>query len=372
MADYLQYAMKFPEAAKWLWDVNVKIQTYLANLTPDARAKVIAAAAWLASFMVTLSKMFLQAYNYIMSLPGTPATDWKPPSPMITRPIANFILYITPFKDDWSLVIGKSAAEEPADPNNVPMDGVLGDENARLIFVANSGLWSLEAMSLVATIYMRTGKLPRRVTDVYHFKIPLWKHLIEYFGAIPSNDTETLSSIMSLGHPILLHPAGRLESFRKSSDPVIPTDSNYNTQIEYINLAIKNKYTILPVTTLGVESMFKILAYERQYLVAASPISTSNGDAEFIKDKVVSSIKVCYEKGKSVQANDEKRNLFEGFWEIFEGGRRTASSMSERFDGSPEVIKRQLESGRKRISSVLQYAAKQLDPDAAVSGNDVK
>ncbi|KAJ3220239.1 hypothetical protein HDU67_003254 [Dinochytrium kinnereticum] len=374
----LAYALKFPDAARWLWDANVRIQNYLGTLSPEVRQKVIGALSWFAAFMVSMSK----AYDYIMAFPGGDPAQWVQPSPLILRPLSSVVLFVFPVQDQWETV-------DEAD-------------NTKLLYVANSGIFSLDAIPLVASIYHKTGRLPRRTwctllttgsSDLPDFKIPVWKHLIEYLGAIPGNDPTILSNILAAGHTIILHPGGRREAFRLKSDPqsmpIWPQDRK-----EFIELAAVHGYSVVPIATVGMAEMLRPVSevriepflwllndrattshsassmpvpmpasYQRMYAFASQPIPISQivmpppppyaftprfqsapGEADQVPQPldpikveegrmmVEGAVRLAVNRATELQLSDPKRFLLEPIWEAFEGGKQVAKDLSERFE----------------------------------------
>jgi hypothetical protein len=115
----------------------------------------------------------------------------------------------------------------------------------------------------MSQIYLQTGKWPRLVADDLHFRIPLWKHMIEQFGAVPAS-SDILVNLAKLGHPVLVYP----------------------TEHRLLEVQSLNSATIIPFASVGVNEMVKVLtkvpynppdgtqkltiavpvSYERQYI----------------------------------------------------------------------------------------------------------
>ncbi|KAJ3105652.1 hypothetical protein HDU96_008470 [Phlyctochytrium bullatum] len=392
----LSYALRFPEAARWLWETNIKIQNYLATLSPEVRQKVTAAVAWLAAFSVSVfrfvnavmpekHRMLSKAYDAVMAFPGTPPAQWTQPANILLKLLASVVLFVLPLH----LQVEE---EDPA-----AATGSQQDSNRRVIYVANSGIFSFDAIPLVASIYQKTGKLPRRVTDHMHFRIPVWKHLIEYLGAIPGNDAAALSSVMAAGHPLLLHPGGRRESFRLKTDPrampLWPQDRR-----DFIELAVHHHYVIVPLASVGPADMIRPIAevrvdpflwllgdrephppsaasatvpvplpvsYQRMYAFASRPVDVARtvlpppppyafapgfqapADAsgaavppppldpsrvEEARIMVEGAVRLAVNRASEMQLSDPKRFLLEPLWDAMEGGRQVAKDLGERFE----------------------------------------
>ncbi|KAJ1553169.1 hypothetical protein HK405_008745 [Cladochytrium tenue] len=238
MADALvQLAMRFPDAARALWDASAKVQAYLAGLSPEIRAQVFSAVSWTASFLFSCATIFFQVYHLFMALPGATPDQWTPPPDFVTKSLATVLLWLMPLKDSWDSVL-----EDHFRPDD-----------------------AMESLSLVSAIYLKTGLLPRRYTDVYHFKIPIWKHLIEYFGAIPATP-QILSAVMATGHPVLIHPGGRRAALKNrvppspnNDGPVAALNWTPGRAAPYLSLAATHGYAAVAAGTAGVDSMFRVV-----------------------------------------------------------------------------------------------------------------
>jgi hypothetical protein len=82
-------------------------------------------------------RIFKQLYDYVMTLPGIRPVDWKEPSPLLLRPATSAVLFVAPVADRW--VSYPPATAENPQPQ--PTDPVLANQESRLMFVSNSGLW---------------------------------------------------------------------------------------------------------------------------------------------------------------------------------------------------------------------------------------
>ncbi|KAJ3109278.1 hypothetical protein HDU97_007772 [Phlyctochytrium planicorne] len=391
----LAYALKFPEAARWLWDANVKLQNYLSTLSPEVRQKVIAFFSWLMAFAVSMARLMGKVYEYVMAFPGGDPAAWVQPSPLVLKPLTGMILFLFPVVDAWEEV------------EEVKADG----ESDRIMYVANSGIFALDAIPLMAAIYQKTGKIPRRVTDQLHatssnrpfhianilininryrstfpktksdFKIPLWKHLIEYLGAITPS---SLPAVLQAGHPLLLHPGGRRETFRLKTDPQsMPIWSP--DRKDWVESTTRNNYTVIPVGIVGLGDMVRIVgdvkvdpvlwlmgerepmgnvpvaipkSYQKLYVFFSRPVAVPSivlpppppysfqpgfqtpvsevsldpTRMDEAQTRVEGCVRLAVNRATEMQLSDPKRFLLEGVWEALEGGKQVAKDLSERFE----------------------------------------
>ncbi|KAH6573365.1 hypothetical protein BASA60_006088 [Batrachochytrium salamandrivorans] len=171
----------------------------------------------------------------------------------------------------------------------------------------------IDTLSTLSIIFSKTGVLPRVILEPMHFKIPVWKHLIEYMGAVSCEHPGAIEYLMSLEYPLLVYPGGRREFFRKKRD------EKYSLEWRHIELrtrviddlntfAPKHEYLVVPVASIGVNDMLNIMcdcswnpynlmrtiplacpiSYQRQYLTLLMPIRLHDGkyDDVFVQEEL--------------------------------------------------------------------------------------
>ncbi|KAJ3059042.1 hypothetical protein HK102_010184 [Quaeritorhiza haematococci] len=236
--------------------------------------------------------------------------SWQQPSSIFLAIFTRIILFIFPVSIDWNVKGEKKGVK--------PLKFWKGEErvelpnNGKVLFVVNHNLHGLDVPALMSAIYMKTGVFPRGLADTAHFFVPIWAHLIYFFGGFPGT-RDNCSDCMKAGQPLLVFPGGHYEVYRKMSDPKYHV--MWRERMGFAKLAAAHGYTIIPVTSVGMGDMLRTffeipipdvffslmgdkrrgqiipaslpVAYQRQYFKFSENIPTDPskaGDIEYIKE----------------------------------------------------------------------------------------
>ena len=228
---FFSFAAQFPALAYTLYQYILSFGTHVQQLSPRARANLHKFSLMMYTSIVWMFKKGYKVYQSLMSFPKRQITDWKSPSGIILRPLARMILFIFPVETQQSLKLVK---DQP------------------IVFVSNRSVYSLDSVPLVCAIYHQSGAWPRVSVDAYHFSIPIWKHLIEYFGAYPHSSPSVTAKILESGHSVILYPGGIRESTKVKDAPLYPIHS---WSLDFLSQL--NEYQVVPVSSVGFNDMFE-------------------------------------------------------------------------------------------------------------------
>jgi 1-acyl-sn-glycerol-3-phosphate acyltransferase len=120
------------------------------------------------------------------------------------------------------------------------------------LFVCNHQLGAFEIPLLYALIYLQTGLYPRGLADRFHFYVPIYRNVLWMIGGI-LGDREVCRKVMQARQPLLVFPGGGDEVMRRGD---LKYTLLWGNRKGFAQLAIENKYTIVPVTSIGAEDMF--------------------------------------------------------------------------------------------------------------------
>ncbi|KAI8929685.1 hypothetical protein BC831DRAFT_442624 [Entophlyctis helioformis] len=264
-------ASRFPAATKFVWDSAKSAQTQFSNLSPRTRENLMSVATTSKDAAVSVYGSLKKVYPAMLEFGSRPMDKWRQPTSIILYPVANFILFFLPVSTAWGDIA-------------LPKD--------KIVYVGNQNLFGIDTLSTLSAIYLKTGVLPRTAIEPMHFKIPVWKQLLEFFGAFNAHRPDIFDYLMYLEYPLLVYPGGRRDFFRKSSDPKYKLIWKSHV-INDINLvAAKEQYAVVPVASIGVNDMFKTLydlhwnpanpthslplvipvSYQRQYINFCEPL----------------------------------------------------------------------------------------------------
>jgi hypothetical protein len=141
-------------------------------------------------------------------------SKWEQPTKIILFPLSKLITFLLPTKTEWK-------------QQNKSIN--------QIIYIGNENTYRFDSLTLITEIYLHTQKWPRIIVDDLNFKIPVWKHLIEYFGAV-RNQSDTIKTLSKLDHPFIIYP---------NRNKLTELDEN-----------LKN-FKIIPFSSLGASDMVK-------------------------------------------------------------------------------------------------------------------
>ena len=160
-------AIQFPHyASKILGLVQSLYQSY-QNQSPETQAKISSTVKLVKKSSKAVLDYGASVYPTVMQWGTVDVLEYQQPSHYILNPIANTITTIFPTNSN----INESTMSD------LKCVGLVGNHTV------------IGTISLVSHIYLKTGKLTRVLNvDSIHFKIPIWKHMIEYFGCVDQSN----------------------------------------------------------------------------------------------------------------------------------------------------------------------------------------
>jgi 1-acyl-sn-glycerol-3-phosphate acyltransferase len=140
----------------------------------------------------------------------------------------------------------------------LPADG-------RFLLVGNhTTLGLFDVPFVVLGIHRETGILMRSLGEHQHYRVPGWRDLLTRFGAIDGS-RENTRALMRAGQPVLVFPGGGREVARRH-------DEHYRLiwkeRIGFARLALEFGYAVVPLSTIGVDDMWDVVADADDALLA--------------------------------------------------------------------------------------------------------
>ena len=128
------------------------------------------------------------------------------------------------------------------------------------MFVGNHTLFGLVDVPFMTTeLWRRRGIRLRGLGDHGHYKIPVWRNLLERSGMVRGT-RENTRALMRDGQHILVFPGGTREVFHGRGQQYRLL---WKERVGFARLAIEFGYPIVPFAAVGVEEMFDIVADQR-------------------------------------------------------------------------------------------------------------
>ena len=125
-----------------------------------------------------------------------------------------------------------------------------------LLFVGNHTLFGvLDVPLLGMALYERCGIFVRSLGDHLHYRIPVWRDLLNRLGTVEGS-RENCRALMRAGESILVFPGGGREVFKRKGERYRLIWKN---RCGFVRLAIEHGYPILPFAAIGAEECYDIL-----------------------------------------------------------------------------------------------------------------
>jgi 1-acyl-sn-glycerol-3-phosphate acyltransferase len=135
------------------------------------------------------------------------------------------------------------------------------------LLVGNHTLFALlDAPLLLAALHETFGILPRPLGDHLHFRVPLWRTLLERFGVVDGTP-ENLRALMEAREWVMLFPGGAREVFKQRGEQYTLL---WGERMGFARLAIECGYPIIPFSAVGADDAWDIVFDAEDIL--ASPL----------------------------------------------------------------------------------------------------
>ncbi|KAJ3251855.1 hypothetical protein HK103_002032 [Boothiomyces macroporosus] len=244
------------------------------KLSPRVKQNMYKALEIISDISIKSVDQMRKVYPSVMKIGTKPIEEWKQPHTIILHPLAYFVTFWFPVKDQWDSI----------------------ENGDRIVYVGNQQVYGLGTLSFVAAVYFKTGKLVRVVTEGFHFTIPVWKHVLEYLGAIDATRVNAIDLACQSGHTILIYPGGIKEFFKKAHTQKYDLDFKEKHLLAVTRILQTYEYSAVPFGNVGASDMVKVLfnvpvnpqdmqktvpiimpvSYQRQYIHFGKPISSKD------------------------------------------------------------------------------------------------
>jgi 1-acyl-sn-glycerol-3-phosphate acyltransferase len=151
----------------------------------------------------------------------------------------------------WDLLI----SPEFHGMNNIPDQGPV-------LFVGNHSLMALlDSVLMFRQLAVEKSIVPRALGYHLHFKTPLWGRLLAFNGAVDGT-RENCAAMMRDREFIVVYPGGAGEVMKRKGEQ---HTVRWKNRTGFARMAIENKCTIVPFSTVGADDCFDILVDNSQY-----------------------------------------------------------------------------------------------------------
>jgi len=126
----------------------------------------------------------------------------------------------------------------------------------RVLLVGNHTVFGVVDVPLmVHGIHEATGRWVRGLGDHAHFRIPVWRDLLERFGTVPGTRAHC-AALMRADEAVLVFPGGGREVMKRKGEAYRLL---WKERIGFARLAIEHRCPIVPFAAVGAEDAYDIL-----------------------------------------------------------------------------------------------------------------
>lgn len=130
------------------------------------------------------------------------------------------------------------------------------DPKRPALFVGNHTIFGgIDAPLFVHELYRRRGVFPRSLGDHFHFGMPVWKSMLERYGAVPGTP-DICRHLMQQKQFIMVFPGGAREVAKRQGEQ---NRLCWKQRAGFARMAIENGYDILPFASVGCDDAYDIL-----------------------------------------------------------------------------------------------------------------
>lgn len=168
--------------------------------------------------------------------PKTEKFDFTPPSKTFAR------AFIAPFKFYF-------------DPQFYGLQEL--DVSRPALYVTNHNvLGVLDGYPFATELYLQKGIILRALADRNHFKIPVWKDVVQERLGVVEASRENCNALMKRKDSIVVYPGGTREICRKKGEKYV---LKWQDRRGFVRMALEHGYDIIPVAAVGAEEAFTIV-----------------------------------------------------------------------------------------------------------------
>ncbi len=122
------------------------------------------------------------------------------------------------------------------------------------ILALNHGPIPFDAPLLGMTIYERSGRLPRALTDHLVFKAPFMREVFTAVGAVDGRH-ETAEALLDHGNLVIVMPGGAPEGFKSSEHAY---ELYWRKRKGFAKLAIRKQVPVIPAACIGIDDLYTV------------------------------------------------------------------------------------------------------------------
>ncbi|HLP22277.1 MAG TPA: lysophospholipid acyltransferase family protein, partial [Chitinophagales bacterium] len=112
-------------------------------------------------------------------------------------------------------------------------------------------------------LYLRKGLILRALADSNHWRIPVWRDIIQQnLGAVEAS-RENCRALMKRGDSIVVFPGGTREVCKKKGEQYV---LKWSDRKGFVRMAMEQGYDIIPVAAVGAEETYTVVQDANDFL----------------------------------------------------------------------------------------------------------
>ncbi len=132
------------------------------------------------------------------------------------------------------------------------------------IYVSNHTILGVfDGYPFAIELYLRKGLILRALADSNHWRIPVWRDIIQKNLGASEASRENCRELMKLGESILVFPGGTREICKKKGEQYV---LKWSDRKGFVRMAMEQGYDIIPVAAVGAEETYTVVEDANDFL----------------------------------------------------------------------------------------------------------
>lgn len=138
------------------------------------------------------------------------------------------------------------------------------DVSRPAIYVSNHTILGVfDGYPFGVELYLRKGLILRALADSNHWRIPVWRDIIQQnLGAVEAS-RENCRALMKRGDSIVVFPGGTREVCKKKGEQYV---LKWSDRKGFVRMAMEQGYDIIPVAAVGAEETYTVVQDANDFL----------------------------------------------------------------------------------------------------------
>ncbi|HLP51027.1 MAG TPA: lysophospholipid acyltransferase family protein [Chitinophagales bacterium] len=138
------------------------------------------------------------------------------------------------------------------------------DVSRPAIYVSNHTILGVfDGYPFGVELYLRKGLILRALADSNHWRIPVWRDIIQQnLGAVEAS-RENCRALMKRGDSIVVFPGGTREVCKKKGEQYV---LKWSDRKGFVHMAMEQGYDIIPVAAVGAEETYTVVQDANDFL----------------------------------------------------------------------------------------------------------